>query len=86
MRIEKGPIESTLRITALALIAFAVLAASAKAQNIGVFVSSATTDGSIKVSGFATGLDSADAICNRLGTAELVVTNVRASDSRDRNR
>lgn len=42
-----------------------------RAQNVGVFVSSELTDGSIEERGFAAGLESADVICDRLGTAAI---------------
>ena len=69
MRLNSGPIGRTLRIAAVSVVCLAALASVAKAQDVGVFVSSETTDGSIDEMGFAVGLDSADAICNRLGTA-----------------
>ena len=71
MTLERGPKGRTLRIAAVAVVGLAALAAAAKAQNVGVFVSSETTDGSIDEPSFATGLDSADAICDRLGTAAI---------------
>ena len=60
-----------LKTTAVVVASLVALAGSARAQNVGVFVSSELTDGSIEETGFAAGLESADAICDRLGTAAI---------------
>ena len=61
----------TRRVIAVTIVTLAALATTARGQDVGVFVSSETTDGSIDEPGFSTGIDSADAICNRLGTAAV---------------
>ena len=81
----------TLRIAVVALVGFAAAHGVARAQNIGVFVSSEATDGSIDEMGFATGLASADAICDRVGTAAIAGSGLwvawlsdMTADARDR--
>jgi len=68
--------KTSIRLTSLAFLVLAVSlpTSAALAQTKIAFVTSETTDGSIDEPGFATGIASADAICNRLAAAASPAT------------